>query len=411
MQDLDVKRGETATLDKVEGDLRVGSGAKIKAANGKRAVVTGGVWFEGSAEIECDFDCGSMRLVGHGYGFGGNIDVAGDLTVQKGADIDAALSVEGNLKAEYVDVGGHLKAKDIVSGRVRVGGHLRAEGKLEAGSVEVGGHLTVAGNVKLGDLRVGGHVKVGGGVISGRIQVRGHITTASKLEFGELELFGHVKLPAGSKGEKIMVFGTAEFLGDASCRVMQAKGSVKVNGDYAAEDVEVSGKLEVQGSLNVSKRLEVDGVAEVERKVTCGGIVVAGKLMADSVIVDGEADIGGEVKSNRYLKGKSILVRKGSKIAGTVVGEQVEIGRAESSWGHWVGLARIGQMTDVQDIYGHTVSIGSYSRVKRIFAETVEMDNGSIAEQVTFTKELKLPASYYMNKPPVKATTLPEFPA
>jgi cytoskeletal protein CcmA (bactofilin family) len=410
MPDLNIKPGETATLDRVEGELRVGSRARIRAANGRSVVVSRGVYFEGSVEVDCDFSCESMKLEGRGYGSGGNIIVTGNLTVQGAADIDASLEVGGDLKAERTEVGGHLKAKNVSSRLVRVGGHMVAKGTLEAEGVDVGGHLTVTEGVKLGSLRVGGHVKIGGGVISGKIQVRGHLETTSKLEFGELELFGHVRLPAGSKGNVLIAFGRAEFLGDAYCRAMQARGTVKVAGDYSGESAEVSGKLEVLGSLNATKKLEIGGVAEVGQQVKCESISVFGRLEADSALVT-EAEIDGEVKISRYLKGRSILVGRGSTIAGSIVGEQVEIGKTQNSLAHWAGeLARIGRMTEVQDVYGIVVRIGPYSRARRIFAESVEMDNGSIADQVVYTKDLKLPSSCYLGKPPIKMTTLPEFP-
>ena len=412
MPDFQVQPGETVLLDRVEGELTVGKRARIKARNGKIVVVTGGAYFDGSAKIYCSFECESMRARGRGYGFGANIVVSGDLTVHGGIDVDASLKVDETLNADDVDVGGHLKCKSVVSRDVRVGGHMVTSGSLEAKSVAVGGHLAVPGSVKLSNLHVGGHAKVGGGVISGDIRIRGHFTVGSKLEFGDLKTFGHVRLPPKSKGEKLLAFGGTEFLGDAFCRITQVKGTVKVAGDYAAESIEIDGKLEVMGSLNVAKGLEVYGTAKVKRRVECGTIVVTGKLIADSAHVKGQADLEGEVKVARALKGGSIRVRKGSKVAGPLVGEEIEIGRTTSSHGlRWGGnMIRIGRMTDVQDIHGGVVRIGSYSRAKRVLAEVIEMDEGSIADQVVYTKDIKLPANYHLNKPPRKVSALPEFP-
>jgi cytoskeletal protein CcmA (bactofilin family) len=413
MPDFHVQHGETAILNRVEGELIVGDHARIKAANGKSVVVTEGAYFDGGVDIFCNFECESMRVKGRGYGFGARVAVRGDLTVHGATDVEASLEVDGDLKSEDVDVGGHLKSKNVFSKHVRTGGYMQIEGSLEAESVDVGGHLSVPGNVRLSDLHVGGHAKVGGGVISGEIQVRGHFTVESKIEFGELKTFGHIKLPADSKGEKLLAFGKADFLGDAFCRVLQVKGVVKVAGDYSAENIEIDGKLEVLGSLNAAKRLEVYGIAEVKKHVKCDEIVVAGKFITDSAFVDGVADIDGEVEVARGLRAKSVQVRKGSKIVGPLTGEQVEIGKVTSSrrLRQWDGrVTRIRRMTEVQDVYGAVVRVGSYSRVKRVFAETVEMDDGSIADEVTYTKNLKLAEKCYLNKPPVKASTLPEFP-
>jgi cytoskeletal protein CcmA (bactofilin family) len=412
MPDFHVERGQAAVLDRVDGELTVGNHVRIRAANGQNVVVCGSAHFDGSAEIDCGFECDSLRAKGRGYGFGAQVTVKGNLLVHKAADVDGSLKVREDLKAEEVDVGGHLDSKNVFSGNIRVGGHMHAKGIVEAKNVDVGGHFTASDRVKLGNLRVGGHAKIGGGVIAGEIQTRGHLEVKSKLEFGDLTSFGHVRLPANSKGERIVVFGKAEFLGNAFCKTTQVRGTAKVIGDYAAENVEVYGKLEVTGSLNTGKKLEVYGTAEVKKNVMSERIVIAGKLGAATASATEEADIEGELDVALSLRGKSIVVRKGSKVAGSLVGEQVEVGKTAGSYGPpWGrGIARMGRMTEVQDIYGGLVGIGSYSRAKRIFAEMVEMDNGSIADEVTYTKDLKLPTHYYLNKQPVRVSTLPEFP-
>ena len=55
MADYVVHRGTTAKLGRIEGDLKVGHGAKIEASEGDLVYVTGAAVFEGSAEIRCDF--------------------------------------------------------------------------------------------------------------------------------------------------------------------------------------------------------------------------------------------------------------------------------------------------------------------------------------------------------------------
>lgn len=418
MPDHTVGRGEMAELGRIEGDLKVGRNATIKAQSGRKVVVTGGVVFETSAKIDCDLECQSMKVEGRGYGPrgrsgpAGNIIVKGNLTVHGGADVLASLEVVGDLKAEEVDIAGHLKCKSLVSKRARVGGHMEAKGTLEAQKVDVGGHMSVLGSAKLGDLHVGGHARVGGGVISGDIKVKGQFTTGLKLEFGELEIFGHLKLPADSKGERLVAFGKVEFLGDAFCRIVQVKGSVRVAGNFAVEDAEVSGKLEVSGSLNATKELKVYGVAEVKKQVKCESIMVGGRLRANSVMVDGQADIDGEVESTRGLKAKSILVRRGSRVVGPLVGEQVEIGKAAGAWRFPLGgrLASSGRNTSVEDAHGGAIKLGPASRARLVFAEDLEMDDGSHADQVTYTKILKLHMSNLLSKPPVKTSQLPEPP-
>ena len=61
MSDLHIPRGQTATLDRVDGELRVGNNATIQASNGKNVVVTGSVYLEGKAYVNCDLECDSLE--------------------------------------------------------------------------------------------------------------------------------------------------------------------------------------------------------------------------------------------------------------------------------------------------------------------------------------------------------------
>ena len=61
MADHVVERGTTAKLGRIEGNLRVGHGAKIEAAERNLVYVTGTAYFEGSAEIRCNFECDSLE--------------------------------------------------------------------------------------------------------------------------------------------------------------------------------------------------------------------------------------------------------------------------------------------------------------------------------------------------------------
>ena len=67
-------------------------------------------------------------------------------------------------------------------------------------------------------------------------------------------------------------------------------------------------------------------------------------------------------------------------------------------------------MTDVEDVYGGSVRLGPYSRSKRVFADEVLMENGSVADQVSYTGDLKLPSKYYIHQPPQKVAKLPDPP-
>ena len=50
-----------SSLIVVDGELKVGNNATIEASNGKNVIVTGGVYLEGKAYVNCDLECDSLE--------------------------------------------------------------------------------------------------------------------------------------------------------------------------------------------------------------------------------------------------------------------------------------------------------------------------------------------------------------
>jgi cytoskeletal protein CcmA (bactofilin family) len=414
MPDTRIEKGSTARLERVEGELRVGRNARITAAKGRPVTVTGGAYFEGNADIDCDFECDSLMVDR------GRLNVTGNLTVHNSLDVAHTVNASGTISAHDIDVGGKMIAKSISClGAVRVGGLVDVEETLEAGAVEVGGKVAVTGAVKLTDLSVGGKADVGGGAIKGHISVGGVFTSTAALEFGELQVYGSCTLPAGCKGKKLSTFGKLSAEGDLACEQADVGGVTTVRGNLASSEVLVNGKLEVSGSLSAKGKLEVNGSCEVRGELNGNDLRIGGRLRARKAILANQADIAGEVETLQGLKGKSVVIRTGTRCRGALVGERVELGKSGvviANWGtSWAGqsimMRGIGKMTDAEDIYGAEVVLGSHTRCRRIFADRVELDDGCIVEQVTYTQELRRSGGrQFLAHPAEKVGELPPFP-
>lgn len=284
-------------------------------------------------------------------------------------------------------------------------------GRLEAEEVDTGGHMTVHGDVKINNLRVGGHTKVGGGSIGGDIRVRGHFTSTRRLSFGRLQTFGNTVLPAGSSGERLSALGRVEFEGDSSCRELEVTGKAKVRGALSTENVILKGNLDAAGDFSVTKRLQVWGSADISGSLGCENLDVGGRLVAEGASVADRTSIAGEVRTNRGLKSKSVVVGKGSKVAGPIIAESVDVGSAVdlgSIWGLPWWRGNLGRPTVVGDVYGGEVKIRARSRVGHIFGKTVELEEGATADEIVYTGDVKLPQKYFLTKPPRKVDSLPE---
>ncbi|HKM59696.1 MAG TPA: hypothetical protein VJY36_02365 [Candidatus Bathyarchaeia archaeon] len=434
MSELHIPRGQTATLDRVDGELRIGNKATIQASNGKNVIVTGGVYLEGRAYVNCDLECdiiesgiflskhkeissngqrARLDLTGR---YVGKLEVNGNLIVHKQLNVSHSVDVKGSIDAGDIDVGGIIQAGAIKCGRIRVGGRADIEGTFEASSVDVGGKVAASGQVKLGDLNVGGEVEVGGGSITGNTRVGGKFTSKGQLEFGELLVYGKGSLPAGCKGRKVSTFGKLEVAGNITCDIIEAGGFVEISGDCYAQKVEVGGKLEVSGSLFVSDMLEGFGVIEISGNLESTNLHVSGKLEANKILVKEEADISGKTEAKQGLKAKTVTIRSGSRFEGVLISERAEVGKsADLSYGGWgvnwaAKWAAAGGMARVDDIYAAEVVVGPMCRVGRIFADTVRLEQGSAVEQVTYTDDLKMDFGAAVSETPKKVETLPKPP-
>ena len=409
-----VESGSTAKLDRVDGELRVGRGARVTAAKGKAVTVTGGARFDGGAEVDCDFECDSL------WAESGTIKVIGDLRVRKGIDVAHTAQVDGEIRAEQVDVGGRLTAGSVVCEKsVRVGGTVEVRQGLEADTVDVGGVVTVRGLVKLRDLEVGGKAEVGGGSISGRTRVGGIFESRGPLDFGDMQVYGKCTLPAGCKGEKISTFGKLSVNGKISCMDIEAGGLADVDGDCSAGKVKINGRLNVTGSLSVEAAVENYGLGEVGGEFRAAELNANGKLRAKRIVLVERADVSGEVETREGMKAKLIIVGSGSKCRGVLVGGRVELGEGRfglADWSaNWVGQAinmrLVGRETRVEDVYADEVVLAPYTRCGKVFAKKVEVGEGCVVDQLSYTEEVTGDTRRaHFTREPQKVDKLPPFP-
>ncbi len=415
MTDYHVPRGATVKLDRIEGELKVGHKARIEANSGNLVTVTEGAYFEGAAEVACDFECDSLQVSS-----GGVLRVYGNLTVNKLLDVNHSIEVAGTLRAGEIDVGGKIEAKNLSCTRMRVGGKIEVQQQLEVlESLNVGGRVDAPGTVIIRDFDVGGMADVGGGKISGKIRVGGKFESRSKLEFGDLQVYGRTSLGARSSGTRISTYGKLAISGDFECDEMEVYGKTEIYGNCSSKRIKVNGLLEVHGSLQTEELFEINGSSEIDQDLKGTNVRVGGKLEADRVVVSNEIEISGMAETKRGLKARVVKVGSGSKIGGVIVGELVDIGKSfaavvdwEKKWmGQVAAMRLVGRMTRVEDIYANEVRLGKASKCEKIFAKVVEIEEGSIAEEIYYTDELRGSLERaHVEKPPVKVASLPEPP-
>jgi cytoskeletal protein CcmA (bactofilin family) len=408
MVDVHVPNGASVRLGRVEGQLTVGNNARIQAEDGRLLIVTGGAEFKGNAKLDCNLECESLRLERFG-----RLKTTGDLMVHKALDVSNSIEVGGTVKAESVDVGGHIIARSVLCKRMRVGGTAEVLDMLSADSVEVGGKIEARGKLDVKDLQVGGKAELGGGTIMGTINVGGKFETSSGLEFGELRIYGVGSLAMASKGRKIVASGKLDAGGDLQCDEIDISGVASVSGDCKAVRVEVNGKLDVSGSLTASDRLDVHGLTGVSKILSGGTLRVGGRLSAERAIFSQDAELFGSLETRSGLKARSVVICSGTRCAGPIVAETVEVGESGPRFSAhlWGQRIRVQAGTSqVEDVYATELVIGPGSRAKRLYAKSVELGSGCDIDEVNYVTELKMGDHVKIIHPVKKVERLREPP-
>jgi cytoskeletal protein CcmA (bactofilin family) len=412
----EVRKGATAKLNLVEGDLKVGKKAKIEALKGKSVVVSGAAYFEGAALVDASFECDSLTVK-----HGGALKVNGDLVVHKLLDALHVIDARGYIRAGEIDVGGRVAAYSILcEKRVRVGGVLDIAKTLEAKTVDIGGKVTAGGAAKIGDLNVGGAaVLKGGGSILGDIMIGGKFEARGSLEFGNLEILGRIFLPAGSKGKKISAYGKLSAEGDLDCDEIDLKGVMGVRGSCKSNRINSSGKIDVRGSLECESELTTIGTADIRGHVRASNLRIGGKFRSGSVVAKDRLEIEGHAQTRNGMKGSTIIIASGSSCSGVLVGENIDVGKSygiisdwsKSFFGQSAALRLIARETRLGEIYASFVRLGRSSRCAKIVAEVVELEEGCKVDELVYSKELKgsVERSTFA-RPPRKVSDLPNPP-
>lgn len=413
MTDLQVPRGASVSIGRVEGRLKVGRGATIRAQNGKEVVVLEGASFEGDAMVDCDFECQSLEAGRHGgLGLAG-LRITGRLTVHGSLDVANSIEVRGDLTADIVDVGGRVSAKSISCKKMRAGGIVQVRELLKADTVDVGGKIEAPGAVTLRELQVGGRAEIGGGTIAELVSVGGRFDSTSPLDFGELQLFGTGSLAGGSRGKKIVSSGKLGVEGPLECDELEILGSAFIRGDCKAAKAEVRGRLNVEGSFKAKEGLTVNGTAAISKEFEGERLMVSGKFTAAVAVVAEDADVSGSVSARGGLKAASITVRSGTNCEGTIVADTVQIGGSGPGWSGFVLGQRLriqNGTTSVQDVHASKVVVGPDSRVGNVFAGRVDVGAGCDVESITYTGGVKVSEHVKLRRQPRKVDKLPEPP-
>jgi cytoskeletal protein CcmA (bactofilin family) len=285
MSNISVKRGSTVRLGRVEGELKVGNNAKIETSSDeeKLVVVSQGAYFEGSAGVNCSFECETLKI---GYRGRQPLRIGGNLTVHKRLEIGESIEVLGTIEAEEIDVAGKIRARSIKCDRFNSFGNASVVGNLDCDVMEISKVTKIQGNC-----------------IAKTVGVNGQLHLQGTLE----------------SAESIVIYGSADI-----SQVIKSP-ILKIGGKFRALRAEIGGEIDLTGEAKTVQGLLGNTV------IIATGSKCRGPIVGDRVEVGKSGAVPADRRSS--WAGQSIKLRvigKGTRVE-DVYGKLVHLGASSQS--------------------------------------------------------------------------------
>ncbi|MGB6672593.1 MAG: polymer-forming cytoskeletal protein [Candidatus Nitrosopolaris sp.] len=237
MSNTSVKRGSTVRLGRVEGELKVGNNAKIETSDGKLVVVSQGAYFEGSAEVNCNFECETLKV---GYRGQQPLRIDGNLTVHKKLEIGQSIEVSGTIQAEEIDVVGKIRAQSIKCDRFNALGNASVMGNLDCDDMEISKVTKVQGNCIAKTVGVNGQLRLQGTLESAEsVVIYGSADVSQVVKSPSLKIGGKFRALRAEIGDEINLAGEAETNQGLLCNTVIIATGSKCIGPIVGDRVEV----------------------------------------------------------------------------------------------------------------------------------------------------------------------------
>ncbi|MDH5447755.1 MAG: hypothetical protein OEY24_01215 [Candidatus Bathyarchaeota archaeon] len=404
----------TVTLNIVEGDLEVGSHAVVKGeGTPPKVAVSGTVYVEGGCVFECSLSAENLDARGCMHiGWKSREDevtVEGDLGIRnrvniedgclvvfgnmtaKRVNVDRSLVVKKDFEVDEVDVGGSLKVDGATIAReIDVGGSFKAEGEVKAEGIDVGGSVKIESKVIIEEIDVGGKVEVNGGKID-CVDVGGSFVSKDSLEFGKINVGGAVKLAGKSRGGDIDVGGSCKVEGDLKFGDIDVGGVIAISGSAEGTNIDVGGKVKVGGDMKLSEKLDVGGVADIDKELIAQDIDVGGRLCARKATASKRASVGGSIETVEGVSASYVRIGRRGKVRGPMKADEAVVSRR----------------AQVEDVYAKIITLERDAKARNLYGERIRLESGcNVYGEVQYTESLETERGVTFAKTPQKVDKL-----
>lgn len=278
-----VKGNSILTLGQVEGELTIGYNAKIESSNAGIVSVSHGAYFEGSAQLNCNFECETLEVGHRGQE---PLMIAGNLTVHKKLKIGKSIDVAGMIQAKEIDLVGKIHAQSIKCDRF-----------------STLGNASVTGNLDCREMEINKTTKVQGNCVAKTVEVNGHLHVQGTLE----------------AEQSVVIYGSADV-----SQVVKSP-SLKIGGKFRALRAEISGEIALEGEAESNQGL-LGNTVVIATGSKCVGPIVASRIevgKSGAVIADWRGSWAGQSLKLR-------VIGKGTRVE-EIYGKLVKLGASSQS--------------------------------------------------------------------------------
>lgn len=228
----------------VEDNIDVGGAVSVCGGKVNKVNVGGSLVSKDALRFEKIDVGGSVKLAGGSTG--GSIDVGG------------VCKVEGDLRFEDIEVGGVAVIAGSAEGaNLDVGGKVRVDGSINlSGHFDVGGKAEIDGMLKAQRVEVGGSLRAREAKVESRVTVGGSIETDDGVYASYVEVGRRGKVKGPINADEVFI-GRGARVEDISAKEITLEREVEAR-NLRGESIRLGARCKISGEVKYTKTLEAD---------------------------------------------------------------------------------------------------------------------------------------------------------
>jgi len=147
-----------------------------------------------------------------------------------------------------------------------------------------------------------------------------------------------------------------------------------VKGQASGKDMEVGGRVDIDGSLSLTGTMEIGGRADIRGEITSRNLEIGGALRARKVMTQEHVEVGGSINTGEGVVAHSVEIGNRAVVHGSVRAQEIDVGRD----------------AEVEDLYGGRIILRGGVSASNVYGESLTIESHcQIRGEVQYTKDLR----------------------